>query len=222
MDIDTVLIEVIDDTPQLSDIPDTNFALGDTLVLALDQFVSDCDHPSDMLLWDVSGNTDIRIDITPDRFAYCFSPFGWTGSEGVWFRVMDPDKNVASDFSLITVVPGTSVSGDQSDEKIPETFILFQNYPNPFNAGTTIRFILPAEDREPKDEGQNKSLVTLKIYNVLGYEVRTLLNEPKQPGFYTVRWEGTDAQGVPVTSGIYLYSLRVGSFEDVQRMALIR
>ncbi|MBI4811301.1 MAG: 5'-nucleotidase C-terminal domain-containing protein [Ignavibacteriales bacterium] len=85
-------------------------------------------------------------------------------------------------------------------------FMLMQNYPNPFNPVTNISFTIA-----------NQSFVTLKVYNSLGQEMVTLVNEMKQPGSYTVRW---DADKLP--SGVYFYRLQVGSFIDTKKLILIR
>jgi hypothetical protein len=89
---------------------------------------------------------------------------------------------------------------------IPHSYSLSQNYPNPFNPSTKIRYQLPAT-----------SHVTLKVYDVLGREVATLVNEVKEPGTYTVTW---DASGVG--SGVYFYRLQCGSATETRPMILLR
>ncbi|MFC2084234.1 M20/M25/M40 family metallo-hydrolase [Bacteroidota bacterium] len=102
----------------------------------------------------------------------------------------------------------TSISDNKS---LPETFDLFQNYPNPFNPSTTIEFQIPKENN-----------VSLKIYNIIGEEIRTLLNEYKKPGYYRVNWNGYDNKGKEVSTGIYFYKLNAGSFSKSQKMILLR
>lgn len=91
-------------------------------------------------------------------------------------------------------------------EKIPENFALEQNYPNPFNPTTTIKYDIPVE-----------SFVILKIYNTLGQEVATLVNEMQMPGYKFFKW---DASNLP--SGIYIYRLTAGKFTDVKKLILIK
>ncbi|MBI3193371.1 MAG: T9SS type A sorting domain-containing protein [Ignavibacteriae bacterium] len=79
---------------------------------------------------------------------------------------------------------------------IPQQFVLHQNYPNPFNPNTSIKYELPAA-----------ASVTLKIYDMLGQEVRTLVDENQEVGFFEVTWDGTNNSGQPVSSGIYTYRL---------------
>ncbi|MDZ7261999.1 MAG: T9SS type A sorting domain-containing protein, partial [candidate division KSB1 bacterium] len=93
----------------------------------------------------------------------------------------------------------------------PETFALFQNYPNPFNPETEICYQL-AQDTH----------VTLKIYNLLGQEVRTLVDKEELAGHYTVRWNGKDENGLNVASGVYLYHITMGNFMATRKMILLR
>ncbi len=94
----------------------------------------------------------------------------------------------------------------------PDDYKLSQNYPNPFNPSTTIDFTLPIS--KP---------ITLKIYNTLGQEVRTLIsNRRYAAGTYSVQWDGTDNNGVPVASGVYIYKLVFGNFSKSKKMTLVR
>ncbi|RMF56484.1 MAG: T9SS C-terminal target domain-containing protein, partial [Calditrichaeota bacterium] len=93
----------------------------------------------------------------------------------------------------------TSVA--ENEETIPDAFALFQNYPNPFNPETSIRFTIPASSR-----------VTLRVYNALGQRVRTLVDEVKAPGTYTVKWDGSDTRGIQTSSGLYFVRLKAGGF----------
>ena len=93
----------------------------------------------------------------------------------------------------------------------PSSYILYQNYPNPFNLETEVKFIIP----EPCD-------VLLKIYNLLGEEVRTLINERREKGYYTVKWDGKDSRGLTAASGVYFYRLKAGSFVSTKKMILIK
>jgi hypothetical protein len=94
---------------------------------------------------------------------------------------------------------------------IPTRYALYQNYPNPFNPVTEIRFDLP--------EAVN---VELKIYNLLGQEVVTLLDAKKPAGAYTVAWDSKSAGGLPVSSGTYIYRLKAGTFVDAKKMTLLK
>jgi hypothetical protein len=101
--------------------------------------------------------------------------------------------------SLVTGV--TPVTGN-----VPNNFVLMQNFPNPFNPTTTIRFDVP-----------KTGFVSLKIYDVLGNEVTTLVNENLNPNTYEVSWDANR-----FASGIYFYKLVSGSFVDVKKMILVK
>ena len=95
--------------------------------------------------------------------------------------------------------------------KTPKEFQLQQNYPNPFNPSTTIAYEVP-----------QISKVILKIYNVLGKKVVTLVNRNQPAGFYKVEWDGENAAGVMVNSGLYIYQITAGDFVAIRKMTLIR
>ena len=96
----------------------------------------------------------------------------------------------------------------------PVEFMLAQNYPNPFNPVTTIQYVIPSSIKS--------QAVELGIFNILGEKIKTLVDEKQRPGHYTIQWNGRDDFGVQVPSGVYLYSLRTGSFMDVKRMLLLK
>jgi len=97
--------------------------------------------------------------------------------------------------------------GNEDNTKvIPDAFTLQQNYPNPFNPSTTIRYSIPTSE-----------IVTLKVYDVLGNEVATLINEEKSTGSYEVEF---NASGL--SSGIYFYKLQTNSFIETKKMLLLK
>jgi flagellar hook assembly protein FlgD len=104
------------------------------------------------------------------------------------------------------------VLGALSVESTPTEFALLQNFPNPFNPETTIKYNLA----EASD-------VNLRIFNIVGQVVRTLVAERQSAGRYQVRWSGTDDRGASVSSGIYFYELSAGGkFQDVKRLMLLK
>lgn len=94
---------------------------------------------------------------------------------------------------------------------LPDQYALNRNTPNPFNPSTAIEYQLP-----------EAGMVRLAIYNVVGQEVRTLVNERKEAGAFTVTWDGTDAMGRRVASGVYLYRIQAGDFSASRRMLLLK
>lgn len=109
-------------------------------------------------------------------------------------------------------LPVKTTAGNQvlaiKDEEVtqPYAFSLRQNYPNPFNPSTTIDFSIP-----------NSSKVELKVYDLLGREVATLVNEYKQAGNYSVQFNA-----LSLASGVYFYKIASGNFQDVKKMILIK
>jgi hypothetical protein len=97
-----------------------------------------------------------------------------------------------------------------SEDIIPARYSLEQNYPNPFNLGTVIGFRLPVS-----------SMVTLRVYDILGREVATLVNEEKESGIYNVDFDASSAGG-GLSSGIYFYSITAGGFKQTKKMILAK
>ena len=108
------------------------------------------------------------------------------------------------------VVNTTVASADQRSI-LPSEYALFQNYPNPFNPNTQITFDVPASE-----------FVMLRVFNLLGQDVHTLINKSMTPGRYTVEWNGNDMLNNEVASGVYFYELRGKSFISRKKMLLIR
>ncbi len=116
--------------------------------------------------------------------------FAGTAYNGVWRRTL----------------PGLTGVDNHDGPKKPDNFSLKQNYPNPFNPETTIEYSVP--------EGE---MVTLKIYNLLGQEMKTLVNGYTSPGTYKIKFDASD-----LSSGIYYYRMEAGDFMQAHRMILMR
>jgi len=115
-------------------------------------------------------------------------------------------SNICRDFTV-------GIEDDNKGNKIPEAFSLEQNYPNPFNPSTTIKYAVP--NAETPYTGSLH--VTLKIYDLTGREIATLVNESKPAGAYTVKF---DASNLP--SGVYMYRLITGSKMESKKMILLK
>jgi hypothetical protein len=106
---------------------------------------------------------------------------------------------------------GNTVRPDVSQGEVPGAYKLAQNAPNPFNPSTSITFAM-------KDKG----VVTLKIYNVAGQLVRTLVSGTKDVGSYTVTWDGKNDRGGAVASGVYFYKMETKDFNQTRKMVMLR
>jgi hypothetical protein len=103
----------------------------------------------------------------------------------------------------INVIHGTT--------PLPYDYILYQNYPNPFNPSTSVKFQVP-----------KTSDVTIKIYDMLGQEVRTLFTGEVLRGTYTTEWDGMNDAGVKMSSGSYIYRMTAGDFVQSKKMILLK
>ena len=107
---------------------------------------------------------------------------------------------------------------DNPSAALPQRYTLAQNYPNPFNPSTTLPFTVNGS----RFMVHGPIHTTLKIYNILGQLVRTLVDEEKAPGNYKIIWDGKDNSGKEVGSGIYFYQLRTEEYTATKKMVLLR
>ena len=166
-----------------------------------------------------------------------WSPLGfvqrlmYTKDQGTtWSTVMTPGQVTVRDLVFTDSTTGYAVgdSGavlkyspeatdvEEIQPSTPDAMGLSQNYPNPFNPSTVINYALPV-----------KSTVRLTIYNVLGQEVIRLADENQNAGYYAARWDGVNAAGNPVTTGLYFYKLEARgtdghTFTQVRKMLLLK
>jgi hypothetical protein len=133
---------------------------------------------------------------------YNFTDKNYEGNATYYYRIEQVDADGGSEmFSAIEV---TALF-------IPTEYVLSQNYPNPFNPSTTFTYDVP----EVSD-------VTIRVYSLLGKEVRTLYSKQQMPGRYTEVWDGTDNSGRKLASGVYFLRMQAGSFSKLRKMTLIR
>ena len=114
-------------------------------------------------------------------------------------------------FDNISFSPSNSVGIDNRNETFPQGFALEQNFPNPFNPITTLRYDLP-----------ENSYVNVIIYDMLGREVKTLVNQTQDAGYKSVIWDATNDYGKPVSAGVYLYQIQAGEFVQTKKMVLLK
>ncbi|VAX27647.1 hypothetical protein MNBD_IGNAVI01-1632, partial [hydrothermal vent metagenome] len=129
---------------------------------------------------------------------------GLAGSSGATTSLMKIE------FSDV-IVSDTVTSVNSSNSNVPKTFNLLQNHPNPFNPSTTIKYSIPSVGT------RHASSVQLKVYDILGREVATLVNKEQKPGNYNVTFNASH-----LTSGIYFYRIVSGSFVKTMKMILLK
>ncbi|MBC7186784.1 MAG: Ig-like domain-containing protein [Calditrichaeota bacterium] len=150
-----------------------------------------------------SGYVAVNSELILSREDRTYTFVDKTANEGgaYYYKLVDVDRNgMRTEHGPITVVA-----------PVPAKYALSQNYPNPFNPVTTIRYELPAAGR-----------VTVKVYNIYGQLVRTLVDEQVAAGYHTLLWDGRDEYGQAVSSGVYYYRMVSGTFVETRKMALLR
>jgi Cohesin domain/FlgD Ig-like domain len=109
------------------------------------------------------------------------------------------------------IVVMTTAVASKHDTRMITEYRLYQNHPNPFNPSTLIQYEIPKVDP-----------VVVKVYNSVGQEMRTLVNDIQSSGTYQINWDGRDEQGQIAPSGIYFYRFQAGSFIETRKMILLR
>lgn len=173
-----------------------------------------------------SSDPDITI---LDSFAsFGDMPPGWQAnndSAPYSFEVVSAITDTLADFSLFisanqdsyqtvayfTVALGPPLGIAEGEHQLPYTYALLQNYPNPMRNITTIRYQLPKKEK-----------VSLKIYDVVGRLVKTLINELKEPGYYTIHWHGKDDRERKASAGVYFYRIQAGNYTNTKKMVLFK
>lgn len=111
----------------------------------------------------------------------------------------------------IFIVNSAATAVENNNPNIPVSYELAQNYPNPFNPTTTIKFSLP-----------NASFVSLRIFDVLGREIKSLVSTEMTAGSHMIMWNGDDNSGRKVASGTYIYQITAGKFNQARKMTLLK
>ena len=137
------------------------------------------------------------------------------GCDGL-FRDQNGNIWIGYNNGFLAVYNPSGITNVESQKEIPKTYSLFQNYPNPFNPTTTIKYSIPTSSSLAKGRTE-EGFVTLKVYDVLGREIKTLVNKKQSPGTYTVEF---NAANLP--SGLYFYKLTAGSFSQTKKMLLLK
>jgi len=115
--------------------------------------------------------------------------------------------------TLIVPVSGVGImlARIELDAQLPHILVLYPNYPNPFNPVTTLRYDLPEQTH-----------VNITVYDMLGRQVKTLINHTQDAGYRSVIWNATNDYGKPVSAGIYLYQIQAGDYISTKKMVLLK
>ena len=115
--------------------------------------------------------------------------------------------------TLIVPVSGVGImlARIELDAQLPHILVLYPNYPNPFNPVTTLRYDLP-----------ENAMINITIYDMLGRQVKTLINQTQDAGYRSVIWDATNDYGKPVSAGLYLYQIQAGEYIQTKKMVLLK
>ncbi len=192
---------------------------GNWLDLGRGSFKYDINNNCVLETWEIANNNGwenwFRIIYEYDENNNLIHISGEEWENGQWVPenegivVTNPDGTIIGFFVreiyLYYSIPPTHV---ESEKGFTNDFNLFQNYPNPFNPSTKIRYTI-----------KEQSFITLKVFDLLGREITTLVNEPKQPGEYEIDF---DASKYELSSGVYLYQLKSGSYTATKKFVYLR
>ena len=147
------------------------------------------------------GSTDIALTLDASAIS--------TGNYNAFIYVMSNDPDDGSVFIPL----GLTVTGmgSQDEALLPKEFALHQNYPNPFNPKTRVRYDLPDNEN-----------VTIIIYDLLGRQVKQLVDSYQEAGFKSIIWDATNDFGNPAAAGVYLYNIQAGDFIQTKKMVLLK
>jgi outer membrane protein assembly factor BamB len=123
----------------------------------------------------------------------------------------DSVGNIEVQPDSVDMTIGPIIPTGVKEQDTPKVFSLSQNYPNPFNPVTTIKYQLP-----------KSAAVSLKIYNVLGQPIKTLVDGKQSPGYYTIRWDSRDNSGRLVGNGIYFYNIKAGELVLTKKALILK
>jgi len=235
LDTGTVNITVVG----LNDAP-SSFALSeqDSVYITIDNFATDSisftwdesiDVDGDELLYDFTASIIVNGQVKAEYnsssltiremkidhqsvFDEIFAAQAMFGEIEWDVSVRDSMVEVTSENGALTLgVNASAAVLSINGELLPEVFSLHQNYPNPFNPVTTLRYDLP-----------ENSLVNVTVYDMLGRQVKTLINQIQDAGYKSLIWDATNDYGKPVSAGIYLYQIQAGEYIQTKKMVLLK
>lgn len=186
---------------------------GSTVCLPSDYHIYSLEWSANYLRWFVDGNKFWEGNITnginsTDEFQQPFFIILNLAVGGNWPGNPDATTTFPDTMAVDYVRVYQSVTGIQENKgsETPTKFLLEQNYPNPFNPVTTINYSIP-----------HKSFVSLSIYDLLGREVSSMVNQEQSPGNYSVKYDGSN-----LSSGIYFCKIRAGNYTDTKKIVLMK
>jgi hypothetical protein len=208
-----VNVASVNDPPILSGLPDSlQFRVDSSATLLVWEYVEDIETPDHLLTYQFTAPPQtVLLNFNPSTGSLDISPdAGFNGTTLLLVEVWDDSNAYVQGSVVIEVEPLLGLNGKDFSQ-IPSKFFLDQNYPNPFNPTTTIRY------------GLNQSLdVSLHIFNLLGQEIRSLINQRQEAGHHSVVWDGLDNYGRKVASGVYIFQIQAGENVTTRKMVMMK
>ena len=205
------LSDTTDFTLTVNAVNDAPVANNDTIMV---------DHNTDyvgQISWsDVDGDMEFSCNLLSSpsngtanvsvEGSFVYSPTtNYSGSDSFTFTVCD--NSLCDTATVFITIHALSID----ELSLPTEYAIHQNYPNPFNPVTTLRYDLP-----------ENGLVNIIIYDMLGKNVKTLINQTQDAGYKSVIWDATNDYGKPVSAGIYLYQIQAGEYIQTKKMVLLK
>lgn len=155
-----------------------------------------------------SGNFSLLATVGPNTFEHTHEGLSLGNGNIAEYKVQAYNNSANSDFTnTVSIgVSGLHKNSNESENNSIKSFSLTQNYPNPFNPSTNIRFTIP-----------EKTLVTIKVFDILGNEIAELLNAEKDAGTYTIKFNADN-----LSSGLYLYQMKAAGYSFIGKMTLLK
>ena len=209
---------------------DTSFSLLRSYGTDLDKLAltswNDTDFKSDLWIYELETNQLSYIDTIQGEISYmqtwsndnskvaigsALSFWGSISPIQIYDFVNDTITVLSDSTMPLFWLGGQELKISENFDVIPDEFVLHQNYPNPFNPTTSINYDLPANE-----------FVSINVFDLMGREVKTLVNKNQVAGFRSVHWNATNNLGQPVSAGMYIYTIQAGEFRQTKKMVLLK
>ena len=207
--------------------PDTALAKG---MFSVDDFAVSDEFDFRIPVARLEDNARIMFNLDKMQFLQQYAAYLgiYRLENGEWRHLKTYTSLEKGSYWAYTVKPGIyqiRVNSANPAVILPEQFSVRQNYPNPFNSQTTIRYTIGAGGFVTFEEAFEELVaydVSIKIYNLLGQEVATLINKPQLPGHYSVTWNGRNNYGKTVATGLYIYQVILGDKVFHEKMTVLK
>ena len=196
--------------PELTEMPDVIISQDQVLQLILLDFAifptQSIEGYSFSSFTDDSANVMVEVE---DYILVIQPANEWVGSAHVTISVHNDSSDLADTTHFVLEVEETDLS--TVENMVPDFFALHQNYPNPFNPTTQIKYDLPDDQ-----------FVSIAIYDVMGHNIRTLMNVKQTAGYHSIHWDAKNDIGEDVAAGMYIYIIQAGEFRATKKMVLLK